>query len=98
MTIPRARSDAAFEFAGIVLVVLTVVIAIAAPVVSLWLMAPYFGWAWRHRCSGLAWLDITPGNHAKERADCADTYLTLRRGYAGGCLLKLVPPRYRRLS
>lgn len=55
MTIPRPRSDAAFEFVGIALVVLSVVVAIAAPAVSLWLAAPYF---WLGLAASLLWLGL----------------------------------------
>ena len=53
MTIPRSRGDAGFEFAGIVFVVFTVVIAIAAPAISLWLGGPY---PWLGLVASLLWL------------------------------------------
>ncbi len=55
MTIPRPRRDAAFEFAGIALVVLSVVVAMAAPAVSLRLAAPYF---WLGLAASLLWLSL----------------------------------------
>lgn len=53
MTIPRSRGTAVFGLGVILFTVLSVVVAIAAPVVSLWLAAPYF---WLGLAASLLWL------------------------------------------